>query len=167
MGTIGGVGPIFNPPDPKDLENPVIKYAMLLLQVARNYNATATNQMDDLGILQGQQQEANKMLEGFNSEVTKLEQAGGSGTIYMSPAEKAWCDANGVATPGHPWLNLDQWSQVAKDTQSVVDKKGTEIQQLMNLIKEAVGQYSSFLQGSSTNTTASNQMLNSLAKNMA
>lgn len=160
-----GVFPLPNPDTYKD--NPVAMYAFVLLLYADSYRQASMNKMDELEKLQVEQKEANDMIGAFNQKLSELEKAGGSGTRQMTAAEKSWCDKNGINVSGYPNLNADQWTAVIKDTQKVVDGKSTEIQSTMNIIKEATGQYSSFMQGTSTNVTAANQMLNSIAKNMA
>ena len=162
-----GIFPLPNPDNYKD--NPVAMYAFVLLLYADSYRQASMNKMDELEVLQGEQKEANDMIGSFNQKLSEIEKAGGRGgvTRQMTATEKAWCDKNGISVPGYPDLNADQWNSVIKDTQKVVDAKSTEIQSTMNIIKEATGQYSSFMQGTSTNVTASNQMLNSIAKNIA
>ncbi|UYH52893.1 hypothetical protein [Lawsonia intracellularis] len=161
-----GVFPLPNPDNYKD--NPVAMYAFVLLLYADSYRQASMNKMDELEVLQGEQKEANDMIGSFNQKLSEVEKAGGGGvTRPMTAAEKAWCDKNGINVPGYPNLNAEKWTAVIKDTQKVVDTKSTDIQSTMNIIKEATGQYSSFMQGTSTNVTASNQMLNSIAKNIA
>lgn len=166
MGGVATVG-VFPLPNPKDYEdNPVAMYAFLLLLYADSYRQASMNKMDDLEKLQDEQKEANTMIQSFNDKLGKIDQAGGTGTQPMTAVEKAWCDKNGVTTAGYPNLNAEAWTNTIKDAQKVVDQKSTDIQNTMNIIKEATGQYSSFMQGASTNVTASNQMMNSLAKNV-
>lgn len=160
-----GVFPLPNPDNYKD--NPVAMYAFVLLLYADSYRQASMDKMDELEKLQDEQKEANDMIGSFNQKLSEVEKAGGgSATSQMTPTEKAWCDKNGISVPGYPNLNAENWTAVIKDTQKVVDTKSTDIQSTMNIIKEATGQYSSFMQGTSTNVTASNQMLNSIAKNI-
>lgn len=161
-----GIFPLPNPDNYKD--NPVAMYAFVLLLYADSYRQTSMNKMDELEKLQVEQKEANDMIGAFNQKLSEIEKSGGGGvTRPMTATEKAWCDKNGINVPNYPNLNAEAWTNVIKDTQKVVDGKSTDIQATMNIIKEATGQYSSFMQGTSTNVTAANQMLNSIAKNIA
>lgn len=150
-------------PDPKDIQNPSLKYAMMQLTTANNLRQDARTKMDNIADVQSQQKIANSYLDVFRQAQSDAANKNGEGEgkkyIKIREFQIDWLKSHNIKYPskvdkGDLFLSGDEWDLVCKGTQSYIEGIGANMQQQMVLAQDALGQYNSYVQGASSSVNS-------------
>jgi len=139
-------------------------FAKLQMELAEIARQQALDRMEQIAECQEEQKLAMQFLNEARQAQSDAESTGNANN--MSPEMAAYMDDNGLAydTSGDDLLmTAEEWDTAVESLESHLEELGKETQQEMLYVQELMGQYNSYSQGGSTQSSNTN-VLTSLAR---
>lgn len=170
-------------------------YAELQLGLYKENYDNALNQMKAIEKEHEEQKDISEHLDKFRKEEQDAED--GKKDVQMSDEDIDWCRRHHIPLPkkadpkskysdwdraiaesegmhlppedmkGDYNFSGDEWKLVCNGCQSLLDRTGTEIQQQMVMVQDAIGQSNAYLNGANESVQKGNQTLYNLASKLS
>ncbi|MBR6683983.1 MAG: hypothetical protein IKL38_06545 [Firmicutes bacterium] len=142
-----------------------LMYAAMQLEMSETVKEQSLTKMDQIAILQEEQ----KLIVSYlniarqcQSEAKSSDaptEMPGDMAAYMTENELVY-----DTTGGDLLMTYDEWDTAITSLDTHLTKIGASVQREMILLQDYIGQYNSYMQGTNTQTSNTNQTLTSLAK---